>query len=888
MKPFRVTFQFTTSLALGWLASSLSVSAQIVPDSTLSVNSVVNLQGKTSVIEGGTQAGSNLFHSFREFSLPTGTEAFFNNSATINNIITRVTGGQISNIDGLIRANGNANLFLINPSGIIFGTNAKLNIGGSFLSSTAESLLFSDGSFYSATQPNTPPLLKVNLPVGLQFGGNPGNIINRSQATQVNNDGTQVTVGLQVQPGRTLALIGGNVSLEGGYLTSAGGTIDLSQVGGTLVGSNGQPIQGQATSGGRIEIGAVGANSQVQITSAVNSPQLLSLSYQGVNNFQDIQLSKLATVDASGNGGGDIQVQGRRVNVSEGSVIRSNTLGDNRGGTLVIRATESLDVLGNTLTNDLIDPSLAGAGIIIPRRTSISTTSFASGRAGDLIVETGKLTVNLGAEIVAFSFGMGRGGDMFIRASDSVDVFGQAIPLGFNPELFVPFGFDVPGFGEAAFKAAASGSSISASSAGPGDAGSLRIETGRLSIRDGAFVSTNPLFIGNGGSLTVIASDSVEVSGTSKFNIPPKSLGISRSLLWSAATGSGDARDLTIETQRLIIRDGGTVQATTFGTGDAGNVLINASDSVEVSGSGFSPTDGVLSSNLSASTFGAGNAGNVRVNTGRLVVSNGGEVAVNSTKTGNAGNLEVVANSVRLIDRANINATTTSGEGGNISINVRDYLLLRNGSQITAKAEGTGNGGNITIDPPFIIAVKPENSDIIANAFAGKGGNINITATGIYGLVPTRGPLNDSISEINASSQTGIQGTVTINNPEVDPSSGLVKLPEELSDASNQVVVSCAAAQGNSFTITGRGGLPEDPTATIRGQTVWSDLQDFSSLTEGANVTPANNQVLIKDRPSRIVEATGFATDKQGHVTLVAARSNGTASTYGAKPPNCH
>ncbi len=298
-----------SAVIVGGVATSGNCAlGQVVGDTTLGAESsrVTSPIPGGFLINGGATRGTNLFHSFQEFSIPTNGIAFFNNALTIQNIISRVTGVSVSNIDGTIRANGTANLFLINPNGIVFGPNASLNIGGSFFASTATSAVFDNGFEFSATNPQAPPLLTVNVPIGLQYGANPGRIVNQSVA------------GLQVQPGRTLALVGGEVALEGGKLYAPDG---------------------------RIELGSMARNSRLSLTPTLTG---YTLGYQGVENFQDIRLTQAALVTSFGDSGGSIQVRGRNVTLTDGSQILANVLGGGKGGGLSVNASESVQVIGTS------------------------------------------------------------------------------------------------------------------------------------------------------------------------------------------------------------------------------------------------------------------------------------------------------------------------------------------------------------------------------------------------------------------------------------------------------------------------------------------------------------------------------------------------------------
>ncbi|WP_315788994.1 filamentous hemagglutinin N-terminal domain-containing protein [Fischerella sp. JS2] len=804
MKKRNHHFCIASLVSLCFLVKTDLIQAQVTSDGTLSTQ-VTTTDNLDFTIINGNKVGSNLFHSFREFSVPTGGSASFANDLDVKNIINRVTGGSISNIDGLIKTNGSANLFLINPNGIVFGPNASLNINGSFFASTAHSINFADGTQFSATNPQTAPLLTVNLPIGLQFG-------QTAQSIQIEGSN------LQVLPGQTLAMLGGDVSVKGSRLFAPAG---------------------------RIELGSVAPNSFVNLTPIVEG---WALGYDGVQHFQDMQISQAAFIDTTGEGNGAMQLRGRNIAITSNSIVGGVTTGDKPGQPLTITASESVEVSGSSQDS----------------ASQLSTVTKATGAASDINIATKRLILRDGGIIETSTNGSGPGGNLTVNASESLQVLG---------------GRDF--------------SSLSVRSLSTdkdaGDAGTVQISTKNLILRDGGQILTSTLGAGNGGTLIVNAFESVEANGLivlprARFdtngqivieNINFPSGLLAQTIKFGFVTPTGKGGDIIINTQGLVIKDGASISvaAVNGSRGQAGTLDINASDFVTVTGSAIGRNNQTVPSTLLARSEGPGSAGDLRINTGKLTVQNGAEINANSQGSGRAGNLDITTDNLLLDNQGKLTANTTGGQG-NINLH-SGTLILRRGSGITTNATGNNvTGGNINIDTDNLVAVPQENSDITANSQDFRGGNVTINAQAIFGtqfqLKPT--PLSD-ITATGANSQ--LNGNVQINIPDVDPSSGLVELSNIPIDRTQQIAQACSADQGNKFIITGRGGLPYLPNEALRTQNtvplpwVRLDHRQVERRRESLPKSPISNQ---------IVEATGWVVDKSGEVVLVAANTTPVSS----------
>jgi filamentous hemagglutinin family protein len=536
--------------------------AQVTPDG--SVPTTVEEIEEIMRINGGEREGNNLFHSFEEFSIPEGMEAVFENALDIENIFARITGESASAIDGILSSQGSANFFLINPNGIIFGENAQLDVGGSFIATTADRVEFEDGAEFSADPTQDKSILKVSVPIGVQFEGNNGAIAVNGNGLGISDTPEETTSGLSVQPDQTLALVGSKLQFDGGIVKTAGGRIELGSVG-----------------SGSVKLEAIDKG--------------VALNYENNPSLENIQLSNSATVDASGEGGGDIQVTGRQIKLEEASQIETNTLGAKNAGSLNINASEGLELIGVAGNKSTENTSLRS-----------NTREEATGDGGNIKIDTERLTVRDDAVISASSTTVGNAGSIEILARDSVYVARKS--------------------------RAGTGSSISTASLDEeslGKAGNLSIETGRLTILDGGVVSVATFGKGAGGNLSIRAKNSIEISGESLT-------GQSSSRISAKTEGTGKSGNVFIETRELSVQEGAIVNVGSEdeGTGDAGILTINAED-INLDNSG---------SIIAISS--SGNGGNINLNTNNLQIDENSQITAAAQNDGNGGNITINTNTL--------------------------------------------------------------------------------------------------------------------------------------------------------------------------------------------------------------------------------------------------
>lgn len=912
---------------------STEVTAQIIPDG--STSTTVTTEGSRDIIRDGETAGNNLFHSFNDFSIPNGGEAFFDNAATIENIFSRVTGGRISDINGLISANGSANLFLINPAGIIFNEGASLNIGGSFYGSTADSILLPEGVEFSASNPTT-PVLTINAPIGLSFRDNPA---------EISLQGAD----LRVTSGQTLALLGGNVNLINSQLTAREGNILIS---------------GLAMSGIIDLDDSLGANLAEEL------------------NLAELTFSDETILGVSGDGSGGIAIQGNNIELSGNTVFNAGvdpeqlTQGVTPGNISLV-ATETISLDGNSVIRNNVTPdsignagniNLSAANIFLNGSRVSSTIQGQGNTLGVVVTVEDSLTLNNGSEINSriIPSGVGNAGDIQITGNslslDNSSIFSQTLSNGDAGGLSLEIADDITAvnsFFQSQVSPGATGNSnnvtintgtltldnaqiladsngigdagnviinamgdvalnndsiiISKVSEGEGDAGNIIINSDSLFLDGRSFLISNTGDIdftlnntGNAGDVIVnspivtldnfsqITSNSLSnaIGQPGNVNIDTDTLTIAGGSNVNVLTENNfDGGTVTIDAQTINLSTGGKIVTGTNGAGNGGSIVLNVAEDIDINGDNpptqeepfieeiledLEPETGLFAN---ASVNATGDGGSIQVNNpNEINIFNGATISVASEGTGNGGSLFLQSDNLTLDNQGIVEAYTSSGSGGNVELQIAEIIFMQdNNNLISAQALGDANGGNLTIDTTFIVALPNQNNDILANASTGNGGNINISAESLLGIEERPSQPPNSTNDIDASSEFGLDGEVSIFTPDVDQARGATKLDNRVIEPQATVARACSNDQtvvgSSSFSIKGKGGIPHQPIEPFMPDTILTEgasnnssqtpqpKQDNAILTAQGYIYPArsvavkdNGEIMLVSNPSKLTQ----------------------------------
>ncbi len=879
----RDRFGWVSMVAVTLLAFyPISTSAQVAGDGTLGTQvngSTIAPCTGNCIITNGALRGSNLFHSLRQFSLPNGDFAGFVTTPAIQNVIVRVTGvGQpfISNINGTIatvNANVTAinptNFFLLNPNGIIFGPNASLLIGGSFLATTANRMQFADGTEFRTNDPA--PLLTVSVPIGLQMGQAPG---------EIRMQGTFFSAG-QTDSFSNFALVGGEILLDDTQIEAPARRIELAGLAGT---------------------GGIGIS---------NNGNLVTLTNPTTASRSDISLTNQSLLLTSGDRGGDIQLWGKRVTASGGSQILAQTLGSLTGGDLVINASESVQVTGflRVITNGQPDVQFSG----------LFVQTEGTGQGGNIVITAPNLQILDVGRVSTTTQGSGNGGNIIVNASDFVRVSGSIDEGRLGSDLFAQ-----------------------ANSQATGKAGKISITTGQLLVQDGGQIGASTFGAGNGGEIEIAASDRVEVSGLSGIfaaqarfqatgnggNIAistPRLLLLNGGQLSATTIGQGNSGNLTVIASESILI--------------SGKFSANSSASLEFP-SGLR-TDSGLTSTANI-VFTPGNAGNIRITTPSLVVQNDASIGSTAFSVGKGGQIDIQADQLWVQQGGSISSGTLGrGDAGDLTINSSE-LFVQDGAQVLSSSIGRGSGGKLTVnatqsiqidngirvDSPTGLFSQTEGSgnaqDLIVNTRTlvlqnggriasgtiagslGNGGNLTVNASDTVLITGTTVDNRFSSGLFTQSDSAGNAGDLTINTSQLSiqerglvsaatygqGASGIIRVTADSLEATNGAQLSTLTAgkqDAGSIILSVRDRIflsgtntglfaNTDPGSTGNGGSIFVanpktvTIQDQSRIAVGSqgsgtggNISIQAGRLELRDRGSITAET---ASAQGGNITL--------------------
>jgi len=813
--------------------------------------------------ELGRQVGGNLFHSFGAFGLTQGESATFSGPASVGNVIGRVTGGAASSIDGRVSSSiPGASLYLVNPAGVVFGPNARVDVSGNFHASSADYLRLSDGARFQATNPDA-STLSAAPPEAFGFlSANPRPVtVDRST--------------LQLPPGRTLGVVGGVVTIGGGTLVAPMGTVHVASAAGP---------------------------GEVPVDPHAGPPPTVVRSGR-------VQVANNSTIIASG-GNGSVFIRGGELSVSASSIVADNS-GPGPGGVLSLHGDRAVTVsnaaavrtAGNgTGRGPGISIATSAGGTVTVDSATVSTTATGTGDGGAVSISTGALTMQNGGLVLSGTTSFGNGGPISVTADSMLldglgtrlasqtngtglmDANGNPAPAGaggaisltggtlsvqnrasveaasFGSGVGGPTGIamtgdvGVAGGSQILSSSNAAGAPGLAAAAKGGDAGPIALNAGALTLSRGGSVRSMALTSGNAGAVTLNVGGALTIDGTGKGEFLN---GVSSEAVLGV---SGSAGGVRVNAGSVSVRNGGFINSNTSGTGRGGSVLVTTRGALvldggdvgftEIGASALGPQSGdagpvtvnagtvavQAGARIASLTNGTGRGGNVAVNTGALTLVRGGTITSDTFGSGNAGDIALTVGGALTIDgtgkgnfgngvssEAGVNvpgAANVSGSAGSVQVSAGSVSVL-NGGFINSNTGGTGRGGSVLVTTPGMLVLDGGGggfTEIGASALGLQSGDAD-TVTVNAGTVAVRGGAQIA----SLTNGTGQGGGVAVNTGALTLVRGGAITSDTFGSGNAGKI---ALAVGGALTIDGAGagnfrnGVSSEAGVNVPGATV--------------------------------------------------------------------
>ena len=704
-----------------YLFLSLASLAQISTDGSLDTPAQ-ELTGPDFIIHQGLgkPAGKNLFHSFDEFNIKADESATFTGDANIERVISRVTGGKVSDIDGLLKSDiADADFYFINPAGVLFGPNASIDIDGSFHVSTSDYLKFGENDKFFA-QPLENEVLSTEAPTAYGFldaeigkitFDNVKNLDNKfkeDEATAVIGD----ELSNKFREGEAITVIGGDIKANGSTINAPGKDIALISV----------------ASPGELNVGRDDINS-------------FTFDAEEFTDFGNITLSETTKIITDGERAGQITLQGKNIELSSGTLVQSATR-DKNGGDITVMSSERLSVLDGseifTYTTDkgkggnidiytsklnvessLVDTLTAGKGmggnismhsesihidgIQKVGSTFIAAQTIAGGSGGNITIHTDTLDVINGAFIDATTSDSGKGGNITVKA-ESIVIDGNGSATGLTAQTH-----------HKTYKSSAgiiniktdsleilNNGRISGTTIGAGDGGTIEIDADSVRLKGSGslkeFTGITVQTRGRTVDVTMTKSNFVRLhsEAATTTNVPPLRTDlqvIARNSTSGSKNGNG-----AVHSENLILELGSEIATKTLESSRCGEIAVYP-NSIRV--------------DHNKSVINPGNGGDININASTIRIENGGLISAPTRGEGEGGQIEVTVDDL-IIDGhgqddpftgigAQTHLDVNGGKGGDISINATNKIHLNNNGRISASSLGSGNGGKITLNAPELF-----------------------------------------------------------------------------------------------------------------------------------------------------------------------------------------